>query len=481
MRFCRVHKQVQRKDELKLKRFICAVTAFFCILCLFPRTSLAQFDPESVSTPYIVLMDAATGNVLYERNATERAYPASTTKIMTCILALEMCQSQDEIVKAGDPVESRGSVAGITRGEEMPLIDMLYGVMLRSGNDTARAVAEHFGNGEESAFVELMNQKAASLGMTKTHFVKSNGLHKDDHYSTAYDMAILTRYAMQNPDFRKIVSTVSYHAEPTNKDSDGYDWNNSNRLLYTPEDKTDITYPYATGVKTGDTAQAGRCLVASAEKDGITLLLVLFGDMENKVPTEYRFENAAKFFDWGFENYAVLDASMLDIETTMALPVAGASPDDPEKGNLTLNIDLDGVRISGLKSEIAEIQADPSGISSTYVLESTLQAPIKAGSTVGTIYYKYNGLSLFSASLIASRDVLAPESIEVSSPNASPIIVQGRNGDDKESDSSHAWLFWALLCFVLLVVIVVLRLLSMRSSRRGVSRRRRSNYRIYRR
>lgn len=425
-------------------------------------------------------MDAATGNILYERSSTERAYPASTTKIMTCILAIEMCSSLNEIVKVGDSVEDRGSVAGICRGEEMPLIDMLYGVMLRSGNDAARAVAEHFGNGEESAFVELMNQKAASLGMTNTHFVKSNGLHKDDHYSTAYDMAILARYALQNATFREIVSAVSYHANPTNKDSDGYDWNNSNRLLFTPEDKEDITYPYATGVKTGDTAQAGRCLVASAEKDGVTLIAVLLGDMENKVPTEYRFENAAKFFDWGFANYAVLDASALDIETTMALPVAGAASDDPESGNLTLNIDLDGVRISGLKSEIAQIQADPSGISSTYVLESTLQAPISAGTTVGTIFYKYNGLSLFSASLIASRDVLAPESSGAKNPNASPIIVHNGN-DSSSSEGSHTWLFWALLCLILLVAVVVLRLIIMRSGRRRPARRRRSGYRIYRR
>ncbi len=463
-----------------MKRFISAVTAFFCVLCFFPHTSLAEFDPESVSTPYIVLMDADTGNVLYERSSTERAYPASTTKIMTCILALELCSSLDETVKVGDTVEDRGSVAGLCRGEEMPLIDMLYGVMLRSGNDAARAVAEHFGNGVESTFVDLMNQKAAALGMTGTHFVKSNGLHKDDHYTTAYDMAILTRYAMQNPTFRQIVGTVSYHAEPTNKDSDGYDWNNSNRLLYTPEDKADITYPYATGVKTGDTAQAGRCLVASAQKDGVTLIIVLFGDMENKVTAEYRFENAAKFFDWGFANYSVLDASLLNIETTMALPVAGAASDDPENGNLTLNIDLDGVRISGLKSEISAIEADPSGITSTYVLESTLQAPISAGTIVGTIYYKYNGLSLFSANLVASRDVLAPEG-DVSNPNASPIMVQGRKGD-ADAGSSHAWLFWALLCLVLLAVIVVLRIITMRSKRRYPSnRRKRSGYRIYRR
>lgn len=460
-----------------MKRFICAVMAFFCVLTQFPSPSFAEFDPESISTPYIVLMDASTGNVLYERASNEHAYPASTTKIMTCILALEMCESPTEIVTVGGTVENRGSVAGIHRGEEIPLIDLLYGVMLRSGNDAARAVAEHFGNGEESAFVELMNKKASSLGMTNTHFVKSNGLHKDDHYSTAYDMAILTRYALQNETFRTIVSTVTYHAAPTNKNSEGYVWNNSNRLLFTPEEKSDITYPYCTGVKTGDTAQAGRCLVASAEKDGVTLIVVLFGDMENKVPTEYRFENAAKFFDWGFANYSVIDASELDIESTMTLPVAGAASDDPENGNLTLNISMEGIRISGLKEEIQDIMSNPSAITNSYVLENTLQAPIKAGVSVGTIFYKYNGNPLFSAELVSSRDVLAPES-EVTGPNSSPIIVQGKT-QDKES-GSHTWLFWALLCLILLVAIVVLRLLTMRTTKRR-SVRRRPGYRIYRR
>lgn len=468
-----------------MKRFSCAALALLMVCIMLPSTGLAAFDPESVSTPYIVLMDAATGNILYERQSNTRAYPASTTKIMTCILALEMCGSLDEIVTAGDVVEDRGSTAGISRGEQMPLNDMLYGTMLRSGNDTARAVAEHFGNGSEAEFVELMNQKAASLGMVNTHFVKSNGLHKDDHYSTAYDMALLTQYALKNPAFDQIVSTKSYHAAPTNKDSDGYDWNNSNRLLFTPEDtktgelKEDITYPYATGVKTGDTAQAGRCLVASAQKDGVTLILVLFGDMENKVPTEYRFENAAKFFDWGFENYASIDASMLGLENTIMLPVADADSADPENGNLCVNIMLEGVHISGLKEDVAAMQADTSQITSSYVLENTLQAPVKAGDLVGTIYYKYNGKPLCSAEMLASRDVLCASQVNGTQPGASPIIV---NNDGKSGeDSSHSWLFWALLCCGLLLIIIVIKLLSMRNSRRRASRRRRPGYRIYRR
>ena len=118
-------------------------------------------------------------------------------------------------------------------------------------NDAAKAIAEYI-SGSESAFAELMNQKAASLGMTGTHFVKSNGLHNDDHYSTAYDMALLTRYALKNDEFRKIVSTSYYEVPPTNKDSDGYQLGNTNKLLYTKPGDESFEYRYATGVKTGD-------------------------------------------------------------------------------------------------------------------------------------------------------------------------------------------------------------------------------------
>ena len=264
-----------------MKRIISLVLIFILALGVLPVCAAAdEFDPESVSTPYICLMDAATGTVLYEKNSKAQAYPASTTKIMTCILAIENAADINEIVNTGSDVEKRGSTCHFSRNEEMPLIDMLYGMMMFSGNDAAKAIAEHIG-GSESGFADMMNKKAAELGMTGTHFVKPNGLHKEDHYSTAYDMAVLTRYAMRNETFRKIVSTATYNAAPTNKDSDGYQWYNSNRLLYTKEGEADYKYKYATGVKTGDTTAAGRCLVASAEKDGVELILVLFGDYDS--------------------------------------------------------------------------------------------------------------------------------------------------------------------------------------------------------
>ena len=461
-----------------MKRFISLVLIFMLTLGALPVCAAAdEFDPESVSTPYICLMDAATGTVLYEKNSRAQAYPASTTKIMTCILAIENAADLNEIVNTGSDVEKRGSTCRLSRNEKMPLIDMIYGMMLFSGNDAAKAIAEHIG-GSESGFAGMMNDKAAQLGMTGTHFVKPNGLHKDEHYSTAYDMALLTRYAMRNETFRKIVSAATYNAAPTNKDSDGYQWYNSNRLLYTKEGEADYKYKYATGVKTGDTAAAGRCLVASAQKDGVELILVLFGDYENKVKGEYRFINAAKFFDWGFANYASMDASALGLESTMQLPVSNASLEDAEGGLLTANIDFSSAKLTGMKQTIDAIAATPSLLVSSYVTSRKMEAPIAAGEELGTVSYQYNGVTMFTAPLIASRDVAAAATVisNTDSPASSPLIVSSPDMDDGEGGSG--WLFWVLLLAALVIIVFIAKLLSSRRRRHRAKKRRvyRSSY-----
>lgn len=446
------------------------------LLALPVCSSADGFDPESVSTPYICLMDSATGTILYEKNSRDKAYPASTTKIMTCILALELTDDVNEIISIGSDVETRGSTCRFSRNEKLPLIDALYGMMLFSGNDAAKAIALHFG-GSEAGFAELMNKKAAELGMTGTHFVKPNGLHKDEHYSTAYDMAILTRYAMKNETFRKIVSAPTYDAAPTNKDSDGYQWYNSNRLLYTKEGETDYKYNYATGVKTGDTAQAGRCLVASAKKGDIELILVLLGDYEYKVKGEYRFENAAKFFDWGFDNFVSVNASELGLEPTLQLPVSNASLEDAEGGLLTVNIDFSGVKLTGLKETVNAIRSNPEQLTTNYVTSRKLEAPISAGEELGAITYQYNGATVFTAPLIASRDVAEAATIldNTASPNSSPLIV---SAGEPEEDGGSGWLFWVLLIALLIVIVIFAKIVSARRRRRRAKKRRayRSKY-----
>ena len=462
-----------RKGFVDLKKIVALLLALAAAFSIFPAALAEPFTPEDISTPYVLLMDASSGAVLYEKGARERAFPASTTKIMTCILAIENCPDLDVMVTVGENVESRGSTMGIVRREELSLRSLLYGMMLVSGNDAARAIAEHVA-GSESAFAELMNQKAAALGMTGTHFVKSNGLHDDNHYSTAYDMAILTRYALQNEEFRKIVSTSYYDVPPTNKDSDGYQLGNTNKLLYTKPGEESFEYRYATGVKTGDTDQAGRCLVASAEKDGVSLIVVLFGDPQGSAGRNPRFTNSASLFEWGFENYSALDASTLGLKADFTFPVTGS-----EATELTAHADLSGAYITDTKAKIAAIEANPSGITAQTALTRKLEAPIAEGEVIGTVAYQYESATLFSVNLVAAEAVAAAPVDATPNPSASPLIAGTPGSDADGEEGGSSLVFWIVLAVVLLLLVVIAKVIASRRRRRRIARKRRayrSNY-----
>jgi len=459
------------KGSLPLKRITHAwLAAMLLITMILPGVALAE-EPPSIETPRVCLMDAATGAVLYEKNAYEQAYPASTTKIMTCILVIEMCDNLNEVINVGSDFDTRGSLMNIVRGEEMRVIDLLYGTMMVSGNDAAYALAAHFG-GTEAGFAELMNQKAAEIGMTNTHFVKSNGLHKDNHYSTAYDMALLGRYAMQNQTFRDIVGAEYFDVPASQWDSDGYHLENSNRLIHMMEtDDVSYKYQYATGIKTGDTDQAGRCLVASAKKDGVELILVLFGDPQGDAGKFMRFENAPKLFEWGFRNYASVSVSELGLEPSLTLPVANGTFEGDS--GLIANVDIQGKVIAGTRAYIDGILAAKDSISYTIAYPngaSALNAPINAGDDVGTISYTCNGATILTAALTAANSIDEIGQVIESDPSESPLIV-----DDEIEDEGSPWLFWILIIAALLITLVIIRIVLLRNARRRRRARARAN------
>ena len=450
--------------RLSMGVLICTLTfLFFC------SSALADNTAPSVTTPYICLMDSASGNVLYEKKSTEQAYPASTTKIMTCILVIENCGDLNAVVNVGTDFDTKGSLMGFVRNEEFRVTDLLHGMMLNSGNDAASALAAYVG-GSESAFVEMMNQKAAELGMVNTHYSKSNGLHRDDHYTTAYDMALLTKYALKNETFRQIVSTETYDVPASQWDLDGYHLENTNKLIHTKEGDQSYEYAYAIGVKTGDTVQAGRCLVAAAKKDGVELILVLFGDYENAVSTNYRFENAAKFFDWGFSNYYSISATELGLATSLVQPVSNATFDDEEEGKLTLNVDLTGKIIAGLKDEMEDIKANATSIESTCSFKGgALSAPISAGDVVGTITYSYQSTELFSADLLASRDVVEIGSTESQTNSSSDPNL---SVEETREAASYSWIFYVMVVTAVLSIFLLIRAIAIRESKRRKRRMR---------
>ncbi|MFP7493752.1 D-alanyl-D-alanine carboxypeptidase family protein [Terribacillus saccharophilus] len=275
------------------------MTALFLCMMLLPGQAAARPD---VSADAAILMELSTGRVLYEKNASDPKRIASITKIMTAIIAVESGKMDEEVTVSKNAVYTEGSSIYLEQGEKLPLKDLVYGLMLRSGNDAAVAIAEHVG-GSEEGFTHLMNEKAAWLGMQDSHFDNPHGLDTETHHSSAYDMAILTKYAMKNDTFRKISGAKTYKA-----DSKKYAWGNKNKMLTR-------YYEYSTGGKTGYTKKAGRTLVSTAEKDGMELVVVTIDDPDD-------WQDHRNLFEWGFEEYKLTKLRQPETGTSIIYPVS---------------------------------------------------------------------------------------------------------------------------------------------------------------
>ena len=247
--------------------------------------------PPKITARAAVMMDESTGQVVYERNSHERRAQASTTKIMTALVTLENARLTD-VVTAGPDVKVEPSVIGLDPGDRLTVEQLLYGLLLPSGNDAAVDLAEYVA-GSIPRFATMMNAKAAELGLKDTHFVTPHGLDADGHYSSAYDLAVLARAAMQNPVFARIVATPEYRIEGPVR----WYFKNNNRLL--------AVYPGADGIKTGYTDNAGHCLVFSATRGGHRGIVVV-------LDSEDSFADAAALMDYFFANF-----------TWISLPPAG--------------------------------------------------------------------------------------------------------------------------------------------------------------
>ncbi|WP_207648956.1 D-alanyl-D-alanine carboxypeptidase family protein [Caldicoprobacter faecalis] len=242
--------------------------------------------PPSTAARAAVVMEASSKRVLYAKNPHMKLPMASTTKIMTAILAIEMGNLEDVVTVSPKAVGVEGSSIYLAKGERLTLEQLLYGLMLRSGNDAAVAIAEHIGGSVEN-FVRLMNRKAVQIGARNTNFVNPHGLHDDMHYTTAYDLALISAYAMQNPVFRTIVST-KYKKIPWEGRSYDRVLQNKNALLW--------SYEGANGIKTGYTKVSRRCLASAALRDGMQLVCVV-------LDCQPWFDDSATLLDYGFANF----------------------------------------------------------------------------------------------------------------------------------------------------------------------------------
>lgn len=255
----------------------------------------------AVSAESAILMDANTGVILYAKNIHKKMYPASTTKILTCLIAMEQGNLDDVVNFSHEAVFTvpvGGSNMGMDEGESITLEESLYGVLVGSANEVANAVGEYV-SGSIEDFIAEMNKRAEELGCTDSHFMNTNGLHDDDHYTSAYDLALISSYFFQNEMLCKIGNTARYHFEPTATQPDDFYLNNKHKLI-----SGEISYDGILGGKTGYTDEARQTLVTCAERNGMKLVCVVF-----KEESPDQFNDTVELFDYGFNNFQVMNIS----------------------------------------------------------------------------------------------------------------------------------------------------------------------------
>ena len=278
------------------KKAACLILTIISTVCLGKvDVKAADYWPDAPETlsPGVILMEESTGTILYEKNMDEAHYPASITKIMTTLLALENGNLSDMVTFSDDAINNTEG-SGIARdyGEQMTLEQCLYGVMLESANECAYAVAEHVGGTVEN-FVDMMNAKAKELGCTNTHFKNPHGLPNEEHYTTAYDMGLILKEAMKHEEFRKISGTISYTLKKSDTLKDTLElWNHAKIL----RENSDYYYKYAEGAKTGFTQVALNTLVTYAKKDNVELICVILKDYG----ADKSYTDTANLFKWAF-------------------------------------------------------------------------------------------------------------------------------------------------------------------------------------
>lgn len=383
------------------------ISSFICVS--------ANSIPETYA-PSCLLMEESSGKILYSKNANSVMYPASTTKMMTAILTIENCNLSDIATVSHNAVFSipNGySTASLVEGEELTIEQLLNVLLIPSANDAAVVLAEHIAGSVES-FSEMMNSKATEIGCKNTHFVNPSGIHDENHYSTAYDLALIGRYAMQLPTFRSIVSKTRYSLPITNKyDKEDRIFNTTNDLLKPnyEDSPTNYYYKYATGAKTGYTDPAGHCIVATATKDNLSLIAVVLNDDFTEENISQRPIDCKTLFEYGFNNYSIVPIANKG-EVGHTINIINATSE-------TASLDL-------LYSEDLSVFVpngfDVSSVTPNIKLTQGLFAPISEGTILGSISYDIDGTN-YSCNLIASHTVYSNNLIKTAMELAILIIA----------------------------------------------------------
>lgn len=356
----------------KMRKYI----FFAAVICmLLPKTAFAIAD----SAECACVMNALTGEMIFEKNAYERRPMASTTKIMTAVVALEN-SGPDEIVEISLNAQMQeGSAAYVEAGSRMYMRDLLYGLMLNSGNDAAVAIAEHI-SGDVASFVDKMNDKAWTIGAHDTSFINPNGLPHQDHFTTARDLAWISRYAIRNSEFWNIVSTPVKMVHPIDEDKELWFFNH-NKLL--------DMYEGCFGIKTGYTEAAGRCLVSAATRDNMTFIAVTLNDSDD-------WNSHAEMLDYAFSQYTAREVI--------------------SKGQTIKKADVDGKSYSFIASDSFIIpfkEGEKISFDIVNHLMENLNCPINAGEKVGYSDIFYGGEWIGTVDIISENDVIGAKDIRL--------------------------------------------------------------------
>ncbi|HWQ59200.1 MAG TPA: D-alanyl-D-alanine carboxypeptidase family protein [Clostridia bacterium] len=356
-----------------LGRYRCIVGVAVAILLLFRCAPVhAQEEAPETGAAGAVLIEANTRMVLMANEAHKKLPMASTTKIMTALVAIEHCSLDEMAEVPAEAYGAEGSSMYLQKGEKLSMRDLLYGLMLVSGNDAAITIAVHVG-GSVAGFAALMNAKAKELGALNTNFVTPNGLPDDEHYTTAYDLAIITAAAMRQETFSEIVSATYYR---TTTGTVPRTLKNKNKILW--------EYPGGCGVKTGYTKAAGKCLVFAAERDGMMLIGVVLN-------CSAMFESAQAMLDYGFDQY--------ELATVV------------KKGEVVARISVD----NGMKNALALVakediiipikKGESAALSTRVECPALVAAPVEEGTAIGRAYVLSGTKALASTELIAEETV----------------------------------------------------------------------------
>jgi len=442
----------------KQKWIVCIL--LLAILSSFTLSATATDAAEDfeVTAKAAMLIELNTGTVLYELDSHEQNYPASLTKIMTCLLALENGNLDDILTvsySAMENLHADGSSAGLIVGEEMSLENLLYCVMVSSANEACNVVAEYV-SGSVDAFVELMNNRAAELGCMGTHFVNPHGLHDEDHYTTAYDLSLIVREALKYETFCTISDTAEYLIPATNK-SEPRELITTNELLK-DYSANNFYYSKAHGVKTGFTTPASCCLISTADDGNMKLLSIVMGapTVEGNYGNYIRrsFPECINMFEFGFNQYDIkmvlptlYPIAEIPVNNAAGSETVALAPVQELSSLVPANFDNDQLKL--------DIQ----------LIGDSVDAPIEAGQVLGKVTVSLDGELIGTSQLAA-----------ITSVSRTQISLNTEKKDTKQSDNWWKWLLGILFGIIILLLLLILFLQIRRRQirKRKVAARRRA-------